>query len=163
MGKSKSTPVRNKLSFKDLPEEIGALFVQRTIIDAVLSAILIIISTFLHIKGVWLISIVCILFLWLLHGLFYWKLCNTGVYILEAECVTVKKSDFKLTNSDSKYELLLRNDTHYYTVHVSRQTAKSLSEGMALRVYVFENNAYQKNSEYVVLMNPILITPIISK
>lgn len=93
--------------------------------------------------------------------LFYFQLTRGRLNILDAVCENVKVSNSKFMRSDSKVELLLKNDKYYYTINTSKNMAKNISENMRVRVYVTNGNAYKKNDEQVVILNPILIAPLV--
>ena len=153
----------SKISFKELPTELSSLFIKRSIMDVFLCLIIVGCCLLFRSKELWIIAFVVVILLNIMNLIFFWQLRNGKFYILEAVCKKITVSKIKLFNSESKVELLLQNRDFYYTLNVSKQTAKNLVEDMTLRVYVSTNNAYQKSDKQIVIVNPILIVPIFEK
>ena len=153
----------SKISFKELPSELSSLFIKRSAIDIFICLIIIGCCLFFRSKELWIIALIIIILLNVLNFYFFWQLCNGRFYILEAVCKNITISKIKLFNSETKVELLLQNHDFYYTLNISKQAAKNITEDMALRVYVSTNNAYKKSDKQIVIINPILIVPIWGK
>lgn len=159
---SHSKTYNNKtcLKFSELPFELSILFVRRTAVDLFISIILIIGCFYFRSKQMTALILLAIAIINIINFLFYSQLMRGQLNVLDAVCVKMNVSHFKLLRSDSKVELLLKNDKYYYTLNTSKHMAKNIAENMKVRIYVTSGNAYKKSDEQVVILNPILISPL---
>lgn len=143
--------------FHDLPSELHTLEYKFVISTALLLVLLIILLFVIGADNPFLVSLTCLAIFFTVNIYYFLTVTSERLLVLEAECVDIEYSKLRMLRTDNVAKLTLLKNGNYYYISVSKNTAKYVKEGMILRVYITEQNVYQKDPASYKLFNPLHI------
>ena len=152
--------LKQRIPFKDIPDDLVYSFIQKVILNFVISLVVVTFSIVTWNKTLIFISAIIFLALSFVSFIFYVHMVSGNIMILDATVEQVKKRPFKWYTSEESYTVMMRNEQYIYSVILSRKIARKLINGIHVRVYVSRQNVYPNPNGLISITSPILITPI---
>ena len=152
--------LKQRIPFKDIPDDLVYSFIQKVILNFVISLVVVTFSIVTWNKTLIFISAIIFLALSFVSFIFYVHMVSGNIMILDATVEQVEKRPFKWYKSGESYTVMMRNEQYIYSVILSRKIARKLINGIQVRVYVSRQNVYPNPNGLISITSPILITPI---
>lgn len=152
--------LKQRIPFKDIPDDLMYSFIQKVILNFVISLVAVTFSIVDWNKTLIFISAIIFLALSFASFILYVHMVSGNIMILDATVEQVEKKPFKWFKSEESYTVMMRNEQYIYSVVLSRKIARKLIIGIQVRVYVSRQNVYANPNGLVSITSPILITPI---